>query len=519
MFNDPLLDKGYAYLSLEYPVLAQALFFHKTHENKPIRFEKAQYLKAVYKDKSHHIVYKKGTQARISEYLIAFAINKAIDKKNVFYVLPTDVVKARFVQSRVNTTIDYTEYYKSQMKNIDSASMKSFGGIINFVGSNSVANFGEFVAAIVIVDEKDYCNQDNLVMAKERQAKQEMEDRYTIEAGNPTILDFGIDTSFNNSDKKQSFKKCDCGHRFSIDFFKHIVRKTDDNEYIIRDKNFDFESDKDCNIICDKCGRIVDRFGESEWVPEKKSIISGYQFNQFFTSPTPIRDQLLHFKRGLVNEQEMQRFYNAVLGLAYTSSGAKIQKEMMYIEEYNELDYCKEPCCAGIDVGTQLHCVVGQITQDKQIRVIKRIKLKTFEDLLTLNQNYNIISGVIDAKPEIRLSRQVVNSFSSFWACDFLTESEKDIFDIERKIMKVDRTTAFDSLKEDILLKKIIFPQTENKEYNEHLEASTRVWQEKPNSVNGGRYTWVEGSKPDHYLTASIYMMQALRLLVMNRSS
>jgi hypothetical protein len=520
MFNNPILDKSYQYVYQEHsPLLAQALFYHRTHENKPIRFKNFKYLKALYLDKSHHIICLKAVQSGVSEFLIIFAIDKT-SKGNVFYILPTDIIKFRFVASRFDKSVEYSEYYKSIRKNLDSANMKAFNNsIINFIGSNSEANFGEFVAPVVIVDEKNNCNLDNLSMARNRQAKQDMEKRYTIEVSNPTIMNYGIDLDYDDSDGKIWMNKCDCGHQFEIDFFKHIVTQTDDNDYIIIDKDFDLQSNRDCNVICDKCGRGIDRFGDGEWVKQRTYELekSGYRYSQFFTSPTPVRDHLKQFKIGLKNDKKMQRFYNAVLGRSYTSSGAKILISMMHIEEYNELDYCKEPCCAGIDVGSELHVVVGQISPDKTIRIIKRTKLKNIEDILTLNQQYNIISGVIDAKPEIRLSRQVVASLSAWWMMDFLTESEKDQFDVDRKIFKVDRTTAFDSVKEDILLKKIIFPQTENKEYNEHLEASTRIWQEKPNSINGGRYVWVEGAKPDHYLLATIYMAQALRLLAMIR--
>ena len=129
---------------LEYPVFYQALCHHKTHQNKSIRFENHKYLSAIYKDKSHHIVSEKGTQSGISEYLINYAIQKSISGLNVLYTLPTELIKARFVQSRFNTSLQYTKYYQEQLKDMDSASMKALGkGVINFVGSNSEANFAQ----------------------------------------------------------------------------------------------------------------------------------------------------------------------------------------------------------------------------------------------------------------------------------------------------------------------------------------------------------------------------------------
>jgi hypothetical protein len=520
MFNDPVLDKSYQYVSQEHsPLLAQALFYHRTHENKPIRFKNFKYLKALYLDKSHHIICLKAVQSGVSEFLIVFAINKT-GIGNVFYILPTDLIKFRFVASRFDKSIEYSSYYKSIRKNLDSANMKAFNnGIINLIGSNSEANFGEFVAPVIIVDEKNNCNLRNLIMAKERQAKQEMDIRYTIEVSNPTIMDYGIDIDYAESDGKVWMNKCDCKNQFEIDFFKHIVRQTDDNDYIIIDKNFDFYSGKDCNIICDKCGRAVYRFGDGDWVKQRQYILdkSGYRYSQFFTSPTPVSDHIKQFKKGLTNDREMQRFYNAVLGRSYTSSGAKILTSMMHIEEYNELDYCKEPCCAGYDIGSEIHCVVCQIMPDKILRVIKRLTIKDFNDICDIHRRYNIIVGVVDSRPEIRLSRQIVSTFKSMFMCDYLTESPKDQIDLDRKIIKVDRTTSIDGVKEAILLGQVIFPQTENQEFNKHLESSTRIWQEKPNSINEGRYIWCE-TKPDHFLHALNYCLISLRLLVMSRS-
>jgi hypothetical protein len=499
------------------PLLHQALFHHRTHENKKIRFKNFKYLKALYRDKAHHIICLKAVQSGVSEYLIVFAIEKT-KRGNVFYIMPTDIVKFRFVASRFDKSIEFTERYQQIRKKLDSANMKAFNeGIINFIGSNAEANFGEFVAPVIIIDEKNYCNLDNLVMAKERQAKQKLEDRYTIEVSNPTILDYGIDIDYNESDGKVWMNKCECGHQFEIDFFKHIVTQTDDNDYVILDKDFDFNSGKDCNIICEKCGGSVDRFGEGEWVKQRPYIIdkSGYRYSQFFTSPTPVKDHINHFQKGLKNEREMQRFYNAVLGRSYTSSGAKILLSMLHKEEYNEQETCKEPCLLGVDVGSELHCIIGQLSPDKTVRIIKRLTCKTFEDIVKLHRQYNIICGVVDSRPETRLSRQLVTTLPSMWMMDFLSDSAKDQIDIDRKIIKADRTTSFDGVKEAILLKQFIFPQTENKEFNQHIEASTRIWQEKPNHVNGGYYKWVEGSKPDHYLLALVYLSTALRLIVM----
>jgi hypothetical protein len=490
--------------------LWETLNFHRTHENKPIRFTNFRYLVDIYKDKAHHRVYKKGTQSKISEYLLRLAIFWSMQGKNVLYALPTDVLKARYVNSRVDKSIEYTPYYKSQQKELNSTALKGFGkGMINFVGSNSEGNFAEFVAQIIIIDEKNLCNLDNIVMATERQASQEMEDRYLLEAANPSIVDYGIDCDYDESDQKKWYNQCDCGHSFEIDFFKHIVTQEGDKEFVILDKEFDWMEEKDCRILCEKCGKAINRFGKGRWVSEQKSYISGWQFNQFFTSPTPVSEQLGKFQKGLTDERVMQRFYNATLGRSYTSAGARITEDMMQFGEHGQLQFMNNPCLHGLDVNNMMNSVIGEVFSDKTIKIINIQKIKDEKDVFTLNSQFHIIAGIIDAAPEMRMSRRICSSLKYYWMCTYLTEASRDSFDL-----KVDRTSSLDLLKEAILLKRIIFPKDTPREFIENLEAMTRIWEENERAENGGRYRYVH-SKPDDYAHGLNYMFMCLRLLAM----
>ena len=127
-----------------------ALKYHRTHLNKKLRFHDRPYQRAIYKDDSRCITVIKSTQNGISEYLICRSIFETITKHdNCLFVLPTDLVKTRYVMSRFNKSIIHTAHYKNNLKKTDSVSLKEFQGIINFVGSNSPGNFTEFVARIV----------------------------------------------------------------------------------------------------------------------------------------------------------------------------------------------------------------------------------------------------------------------------------------------------------------------------------------------------------------------------------
>lgn len=496
---------------------ANAIMYHRTHKNKGIRFNGFNYLKALYKDKSRHKVLMKSTQAGVSEYLIARAINDCINNYNVLYVMPTDVIKARFVQSRVNKTIDYTDFYKQFQKGIDSAQMKAFNmGVVNFIGSNSEASFTEFVANVVIIDELDQCSQSNIVMAKERQSAQK--EKWYIEVSNPTILGYGIDDAYSLSDKKKWMLKCDhCNEWINPNFFNNVVEKTDKDEYVIKDREFTFDLDRDCRLVCDKCNSRLERFKDGEWVSEETNDVSGYHVNKLFSGAVEIRELLKNFNDGLANDRKMQRFYNADLGLPFTSEGSKISDEMLdkCVRDYSLKESSKNPCIMGIDVGSVLSIVIGEVSD--KIRIIAIKELQSKQDILDLFRQYNIILSIIDSRPEARLSRSLTASLKQMWMVDYLTESARDTFDLTHKIYKTDRTTSLDGVKEAIVLEQIELPKNAKsiKGFYSQMTAATRIWQENSTITKEGRYVWVEGSKRDDWHHSMNYLMIAKKILML----
>jgi hypothetical protein len=454
----------------------------------------------------------KSTQNGISEYLIARAIFNAMNNKNVLYVLPTDVIKARFVGGRFNQTVEYSNYYKQKIKELDSASMKSFGGIINLIGSNAPASFTEFVANDVIVDELDRCNQQNIQMATERQSS--IKDKTIIKVSNPTILNFGIDKEWQKSDKKLWHIKCECGNNFHPDFFKHVLAKVNDNEYYILDKEWDSQSDRDIYLICDKCGKPVDRFSQGEWVKQRESKISGYHISKLFSTEVTLKEIVDKFNEGLTNDTVMQRFYNADLGLPFTSSGAKITEEMLdkCIEDYVLLDECSDPCIIGIDVGNECHIVISKPIENK-LQVIWIGFVREEQEIIDILRRYNIIIGVIDAGPESRMARRLVASFKSMFMCFYNHSSKVDNVNPKTKIISTDRTSSLDGVKERVLLKTILLPKNARsiQGFYNQMTSSVRIFDEERQV-----YNWVE-TGADHYFHAMNYMQLAYKILCMVR--
>lgn len=513
-----------------YKALYLAVFKHKTHKNNHITFVNMPYLIDIYKDNSPDKVLMKSTQSGVTEYLVIDTIKETYyENRNIFYVMPTDKLKNMFVSTRFDQSIINTPYYRNIIKEskIDNMSIKQINSAsIFFAVSNSRSNFTSFPADTAIVDEEDECNQENIEMLPERLAFSL--DPRTIRVGNPTYPDFGIDYRWKQSDKKHWFIKCDCGNSFNPDFFKHIVKQTDDNDYMVLDKTYEFNSERDANLICDKCHKPVFRYGNGEWVNEQKSRISGRQMSQIFTSRKRLDTIIGQFKEAQSNPIKMQRFYNGTLGLPFLGEGAQLTDDDINncIRDYKFPGKCEEPCVIGIDVGKVLHAVIFKLVKSEEVVKLKLVyagelrftvtkKNIDISELYYLKKRFNIIAGLIDAAPEDRLSRMITQNFPEIWRCRYLTENPIDSMDDNAKIYKTDRTMSMDGVKENILLEHMIFPSNLDlvQGFREQLKTPIRVFEEK--ETTNGRWVWREGNKPDHYYHAVNYANIAKKLLLM----
>ena len=496
-----------------------ALKYHRTHKDKEIRFDDRQFLAKIYSSEDPYIVVMKSTQCGISEWLIINSIGKALKGRGIFYVLPTFALAARFVRNRIDRSVSFTQYYKriigsSKLAKAESMMLKHIAsGSIAFVGSNVAGVFTEYPADDLIIDELDYCEQDNIEMGWERLSASE--DKKEIRVSNPTVEGYGIDNEYSNTNQYEWYISCECGKYIHPDFFVHVVRKTPSGKYILRDEEWDRLGSKDINLICDKCERPLNRKGAGVWgarYPGRKKI--GFHVSKLFSTNVEIREIVDRFERGLTSDIIFQRFYNADLGVPFTASGAKVSDQML--DELIE-DYTMAPpdggsiSIMGIDVGKVLHIVIGQLLPDKRLKTVYIGEAQNYEDIETLYKTYSVRLGVIDAMPETRLSKRVVATLKNMFMC-FYGDVKKDSIDIYNKILTVERTQALDNVKEAILLKNIILPRNARTipSYYPQMIASTRVWDEKRQ-----RYFWTEGSKDDHYMHAEAYMILARKLLVM----
>ena len=506
--------KEEVFLQQHHPVFYNAAKNHRTHRGNMLDFVNYPYLREIYLDEKGKDV-QKSTQSGLTEWLIDLAFTFALRGLQLFYVLPTIELLSRFVKNRFDKSIAHSEYYQSILarngKASDAVMLKHIeNGAIAFTGSNSTVGFVEFPADVLIVDEENQCNLKNLEMATERLSNSDYRWQYRV--SQPSVLKYGIHARILKSSQSLWHVKCECGHWLQPDFFKHVLRRESQDGYVIRDTSYERDSKNDIQLICDKCGRPVDRYANGEWVSTFENKRTGLTISKLFSSKENLRDIVERFDSGLYNSSIMQRVYNADLGLPYTQDGATVTVNGLdrCVADYFMPDYFNDAICVlGADVGSVIHVKISAVSSDGRLRAVYIGSVVEEEDFYELVDRYNIICGVIDAQPEMRMSKRICSKLPYMFRC-FYGPGKEDRLDEDLKAVTVNRTAALDNVKESVLAKKILLPKNASDlpDYYEHMQSCTRVLREDEKE-----YEWVK-TGPDHFFHASGYELIAKSLML-----
>ena len=505
------------------PAMYAALCGHRTHKGKKLDFRGNPSMREVYADPSIDQTHIKSTQNGISEYLLALCFGLNLQGRNVFHVMPTIQLSGRFVRERYDKTVVMTPFYRSRASEAggaDNVGMKQFGpGTTAFVGSNSASSFTEFAADAYVIDELDRCDQSNIMMAEERLAASDL--RMKVRSSNPTVTGYGIDYEYSLTDQLEWHLKCGCGALVRPDFFKHVVRQEGEGVWVVIDPDWDPALDRDARLICDRCGRPMDRFGDGIWVPlNPGSRRRGRRHTKLHTTRTTLNELIDRFSKAEGNDELMERFYNADLGRAYDAPGARVSDAMLQscVGTWRRGEIPSDGFCAvGVDVGSSFNVVVvhGRYGEPG-LRLVDAQATRDPQEVKDVLSRYGARCLVIDGNPEPRTSRAIVSSLprgSSGFLC-YYAKGRKD--QVSGDVVSVDRTSALDNVKAAYSTKGLKLPADINsvEGFAEQTSASTRIYDPDLNGGEGG-YRWVEGSRPDHYFHATAYALVAARLLTL----
>lgn len=197
------------------------LLHHVTSRNRRLNFKKWPSMTHLYLNDNPEGCIMKSTQGGVSEWLLVKGFTDVMQDKNIFWVLPDDKIKTRFVAERFDKTFKNTKLYRDYaIQNgttvhgvIYRTGIKNLGrGTFNIVGSKNQSSFTEFVADCVVIDEYDRCDLRNVAMARDRIGMSEYREYWAV--SNPTTQGFGIDELYSKSNMMIWEIQCETCERY-----------------------------------------------------------------------------------------------------------------------------------------------------------------------------------------------------------------------------------------------------------------------------------------------------------------
>jgi len=527
-----LVEAKNAFLELQFKnnrTLAWAGIHRNTRMQK-MTFKDLYYLHDLYLliGKTPFMVVEKSVQCGLSElFIIQSHIEAGEMGMTVMYVLPKYELRNRFVNNRIYKLHKKVNHYRALVlaagTKVHRTSLMHFGkGSLAYVGSNVADEFIEIPVDSAYVDEKDHCNQANLLMLPDRLTASPY--KYEREIGNPTVEGFGIDERYLESSQGQWYLKCPgCGKEFVPDFFMHVVEEISSNTFVLRDKEADHDprSRGEIKLIHD-CGAAVDRLSEGRWkhkYPDREW--QGFRVSQIFSKFVPLRKLYRTWMKAVGNDLRTQLFYNSNLGLPFSSKGSKVTQAMLNDcrrkYEWPTRRVGQEKArLMGVDVGEYLHVILRERVKTVDgfsLRLLGIWTLPGFNQLEQLLREWKPKCCVIDAMPEIHKVMDLKDDFSNVWSSRFQEGVTSMIRHKDKKELRMDRTAMLDYVRQGFELQNMLLPMQaeflEEGEYYRHMQASTRLLEPNELHPEKSRFIWKEGSRPDHFFMAEGYCMQA----------
>jgi hypothetical protein len=344
----------------------------------------------------------------------------------------------------------------------------------------------------IVFDERDEMNEEMIALALERLGHSEVKE--AIHISTPSIPDYGIDREYNESDQRAWFIKCrKCGHETCLELeFPECMGERKDGTVFRK---------------CKKCGEEVYP-GDGRWVAQfPQRGAAGWwisQLNSIYIDP----GEILHLFENPPNGN-IAEVYNSKLGMAYIAAENRLTTADVYACCGNDAMAMREsgPCAMGVDVGKDLHVVIGKRKGDRAHKIVYVGRTESFKDLHELAKRFHVKSAVIDLYPETRKVRefQSAEPYKVFGCAyqDQLKEGERR--DEKSGIVTVDRTELCDISHSLIADSLVELPRRsgEIEEYAKELVNMAKVLEE--NQETGSKVYRYRKLGPDHFRHATNY--------------
>jgi hypothetical protein len=499
-------------------------------------------MKGLYESLAPEIIVLGGTQVMKSEWLLIDHLATAYCGYSVFFVLRNHDAKDTYVQNRINKVLEAVPFYRQVMKDsvFDRLDIKKFGkGQIKYVGSGIEADFREYPAAAMFVDELNDCNWTNVRFGFSRMDGNIYKFKRFV--SNSKTKEHPAEQLMQESTHQDWKVPCvSCGKPYKLDWFDVVVKPIEDSEgnvvdYILRDKEWRIGCGRDIVCVCPHCGGALDRLSPNGlWIPRNPDArMEGFHVPSLCSAIASVSELWREFQMGINNPHEMQMFFTRRLAVPYSTVGSKVTGSVMdkCKGNYNMIlrpdrafiagDSCEGPCTMGVDVGSEkLDVRISKMLagNKRQAVFIGKIDTKNIEELNELIARYHVEKVVIDIQPEQALVTQFQETCEAdVWLVKLgrKDQTKTESLNDRRRIINHDRTEVLDRTYAQLQSGKNILPDNYVDIFggNYVSEMSSPVREMHLDKDGNPIFIWESDGK-DHQRFADAYDYLALRLLI-----
>lgn len=518
---------------------------HTTLAGRPYSFKGHEYQRAILDSKHPNQVTIKPSQVGATELSSRLALAfVAVSRSLVaLYLLPTVGEAQRFAKSRLDDIIAGSKYMRENIAaGSDSSSFKKIGTSQCFIHGTFGRAVISIPASLLVIDERDFCNQENCKTAESRLSHSPIyNERLDVRGirrnlSTPTVPNYGVSGLYEKSNQQKRLCKCNsCKEWFWPSYFDIVIpghevnlREATATELSVLESQGKIDT---AVLLCPNCHNIVTKDNlqhpSREWVAERPSehLIEGFAITPFDLPDYHTPQSLL--RKRIEYEDEVGHFYNFTLGIPYADSSNSVLPGVVRENTVLNPSYPDSNTISGtvmgLDVGKTSWLTVAKpfrVNGEVELHVIWleqiRINANDEESLVaTVAQRikqFKCVRCVVDAMPYtsdmIRLQGLfpeglvLLNSY-------VLTDRKLPNFIVDEKTFEVKshRTKVIDACVKAVNTSKVKFPiHPDIMTLDKHLQGMKRV--DRLNDKAEMESSWQKVGA-DHYMHSLTYCHMA----------
>lgn len=388
-----------------------------TLNRKPFNTNRYPFQTKILNDMHPNLTCKKPSQVGLTEGQIrkALAFLMRNQGTSLIYTLPNEAMYTRISDARIRPIVQQDKVFNGPtvMKPIRRKDLMELGRSRLYIAAAIEGTATSIDADAVFVDEIDLSDQKMIALLNSRMQNSDW--KLKQQFSTPTFPAYGVDQSYELSDKHVFLRKCGaCGHHNEPFFnrrFVHVEGLSSDVDELtdIEAVHIPYIDFQNCYVKCEKCHSPLDMkdYSLTEWVATHPSITEyrGYKVTPFSTDRLPpeyIIKQLIQYK----SKEFVRGFYNTTLGEAYSDGTMQISHELIAhaFKEASPLepDVGDNPVWIGIDVGQICNIIlgVGTTKDNMQPFSFRTVPVRQLvEEVKAIQKKYRLVGGLIDRQP------------------------------------------------------------------------------------------------------------------------